>query len=92
MFSRQKNANGVWYGAYHPILMVKDYNERKELTIDNDLMTNADVPSIVLSTIKQKDNQKPHDTRDNEFRLYTKKGNLTVKDNIFELNNWKYQP
>lgn len=35
----------------HPLLFVKDFNEHGKLKINNDFMTNADVPSIALKNI-----------------------------------------
>ncbi|MCR4822654.1 MAG: hypothetical protein K5873_07265, partial [Treponema sp.] len=36
-------------GHFHPLLMVKDFNERGPLKTDMTFMTNGDVPSIVLN-------------------------------------------
>lgn len=38
-------------GKYHPIFMFKDFNESGELKTNNDFMTNADSPTILLSGI-----------------------------------------
>ena len=40
------------YTFYHPLLLVKDFNSRENLKISDEFMTNADVPSIATSHIK----------------------------------------
>ena len=39
------------YLKYNPLLMVKDFNQSKDLAINYDFMTNADMPSIATKTI-----------------------------------------
>ena len=38
-------------GKYHPLLMFKDFSSKGRLNINNDFMTNADGPSLLLSGI-----------------------------------------
>ena len=40
------------YTYYHPLLLVKDFNSKGDLKISNEFMTNADVPTIATSHIK----------------------------------------
>ena len=40
------------YTFYHPLLLVKDFNRKGDLTISDKFMTNADVPSIATSHLK----------------------------------------
>lgn len=43
-----------WYEdvlCFNPVLMVKDFGATGELTIDNQFMTNADVPTIAMSDL-----------------------------------------
>ena len=38
-------------GHYHPLLMFKDFNSKGKLTINDDFMTNADVPALLVKGI-----------------------------------------
>jgi len=91
MFKEQNNNSGVWYGAYHPILMTKEFNATGSMEIDKSFMTVADVPGFVLSAIETDAHKKYASDKSKGFRVYTKEGNLTIKDNIFDKNNWYYQ-
>jgi YidC/Oxa1 family membrane protein insertase len=43
--------NAKYYAMYNPLLLVKDFDARGELSIDHHFMTNADVPLIALDGI-----------------------------------------
>jgi hypothetical protein len=38
-------------GHYHPLLLFKDFNAQGTLSINNDFMTNGDVPTLLLQGI-----------------------------------------
>ena len=40
------------YTFYHPLLLVKDFNNNGKLKISNEFMTNADTPSLAVSHIE----------------------------------------
>jgi hypothetical protein len=91
MFKTQKSKDGIWYGAYHPVFMVKEINSTGILKIDNQFMTNADVPTIALKVIDKNYKDKYQIDKSKGFRVYTDKDNLTIYDNIFEEKNWVYK-
>jgi len=94
MFKSQKAKNDVWYGAYHPILMVKDFNGIGELKIDHTFMTIADVPSIALSAIDPQAKNKYSYDKTKGFKLYKSEKEKvfpTVFKNIFDSENWVYE-
>lgn len=90
MFEKDKLRDNIYFNGYHPIFMVKDFNENGDLKIDNSFMTTADVPSIALSAIDKNAEKKYGYDKKKGFRLYTKEGSLKVFDNIFDTNNWIY--
>jgi arylsulfatase A-like enzyme len=94
MFKSQKAKNDIWYGAYHPILMVKDFNSTGELKIDHTFMTIADVPSIALSVIDPQAKDKYSYDKTKGFKLYKSEKEKvfpTVFKNIFDPENWVYE-
>jgi hypothetical protein len=94
MFKTQKTNNGIYYGGYHPILMVKDFNQKYNLKIDNSFMTHADTVWMSLLAIDKQAYIKYGYDKSKGFRLYTHykdKGSLIVYDNIFEAKNWVYK-
>jgi len=92
MFEKQQSKDRFWYGAYHAVFMTKDFKAAGDLKTDNSFMTNADVPSIVLSAVDSYAKEKYGYNKAKGFRVYTKEGKLTIKDNIFVPDNLSYQP
>ncbi|MEM9424946.1 MAG: hypothetical protein AAF975_09200, partial [Spirochaetota bacterium] len=62
-----------------------------DLKTDDQFMTHADVPGIVLSLLDPQAKEKYGTDKSKGFRLFTGVGNLTVKDNIFMPENWVYK-
>ena len=91
MLISQTNKKGLWYNAYMPLLMVKDFNESGDLKEYHTFMTLADVPSLALSAINDNDSVLKYDKEKGlDLYLYGKKRTLTVKKNIFNPKNWIY--
>ncbi len=51
-FFWDKKRNRNRYAYFHPLLMVKDFNRKGDINISYDFMTNADVPAIATSHLK----------------------------------------
>ena len=90
MFKEQRSKDGFNYSEYNPVLMVKGIKSKGEMKSDMTFMTHADVPSIALSVVEEDSLKKYGSDKSNGFRVFTKKGNLTVKNNIFQPSNWTY--
>ena len=104
-----KNNKNIDALQFNPIFMVKDFNET-EFKIDEQFMTNADVPTIAMQGLisnpinpftnkpinsKAKE-QEQHILFSTEWNIRHNCGTkfkpgtwLSVKDNIFDRNNWK---
>lgn len=92
-------------GMIQPLLLVKDFNQTNDFKISNRFMSNADVPSIVCSALKNGCDIKDLDptkhnlqrsltisTTEVDFKRdkkYDIKDQYKVKDNIFDPDNWK---
>ncbi len=111
-FNYMKLSNGVNVETVNPLLLVKDFNS-KGFKISNELMTNADTPTLALKDlIKNPVNPFTGNPIDNSVKtansltitssrefsnkngqrktLITDDGEWwNVKDNIFDVNNWK---
>ncbi len=94
MFKIQKNNEGIYYGGYHPILMVKDFNKINNIEINNSFMTHGDTAWMALMAINKNAFKKYGYDKSKGFRLYTNykdKKRLVVFDNIFKAKNWVYK-
>jgi len=49
--NKSLNIKGESRELYNPVLLVKDFNEKGQLKINNNFMTNADVPSLAFKNI-----------------------------------------
>ena len=95
--------DGNYLARYHVLLLVKDFNSRGELLTDNSFMSNADTPSLAMKglienpvnpfsgnpVIAEKENGITLTTSSQlQFTLKNDQW-LHVKDDIFDLSNWK---
>ena len=81
---------------YYPLLMVKDFNS-KDFSVNNDFMTNADVPSIAMESVVENpinpftgnaissDEKTAHDQYIIASRTFKLKDN---QGNTFTTNRW----
>ncbi|MCV6607266.1 MAG: sulfatase-like hydrolase/transferase, partial [Campylobacterales bacterium] len=92
-------------GMVNPLLIVKDFNSKGEFRVSNRFMSNADVPAIVCSALKDGCNIDDIDPTknklDRELFVTTSTSNLdkdkkynvieqySVKRNIFDAKNWE---
>jgi YidC/Oxa1 family membrane protein insertase len=92
-------------GMVNPLLLMKDFGSKGEFKISDRFMSNADVPSIVCSSLKKgcgiKDIDPTKKRLDRELQVSTVKVNFDseksfrikeaykVKENIFDPNNWE---
>lgn len=79
--------------ALNPLLMEKDFNS-KIFSVDDSFMVNADVPAMALQDIiEDKVNpytgEKLEAAPEDKNPVTIKQLGLEVKDNIFDLSNWK---
>ena len=65
MFKTEK-IDGYAKCHLNPILVVKDFNERGTLKIDNTFMSNADVPTLALKGIVEEPKQEASAKSDND--------------------------
>ena len=94
MFETQKNSDGIYYGSYHPLFMVKDFNQSNNLEVNNSFMTHSDTAWMALMAIDKQAHKKYGYDKSKGFRLYTNykdKKILRVFDDIFKAKNWVYK-
>jgi len=95
--------DGRWLSNYHALLLVKDFNSNGTLITDNNFMTQGDVPFIAMENLiynpqnpfsgnhikPDKENGVVLTTAD-ELQYSIKNDQwLYVRDNIFNIDNWK---
>ncbi|WXT99932.1 MAG: Membrane protein insertase YidC [Catillopecten margaritatus gill symbiont] len=92
------NKTTVRAGAMYPLLLVKDFNTKGQLKSSGRFMSNIDLAGIVCATLESGCDIKDIDhTKINTNRILRSnpdagKGQYAtfeVKDNIFEIKNWK---
>ena len=84
----------------NPVLLVKDYNQKGEIQIDDRLMSNVDMNSIIFDKVNVTNSPIDNNRKIKTFVTYWAKNidkrtqfiyntSYEVKGNVFDVNNWK---
>lgn len=86
---------------FTPLLMVKDFADAdpaatsSEITVSDEFMTNADVPTLAMEGLIKNPvnpytgNPINSDAKQHDQFVFDDRIWLTVRDNIYDINNWK---
>ncbi|QTM02418.1 hypothetical protein GQX62_01805 [Brachyspira hyodysenteriae] len=98
-FVNTSSSTNLFVNWYNSLLMVKDFNSRGEIEINNSFMTSGDIAYLTVNHIPNIKDYFNNELITNNYKnngIYMMalpwKGNnmkfYRVKDNIFDINNW----